>query len=167
MIDCLTVIILLYIFDLFEGPQRIKNFYDKMAPKYKKLNNMVSTEYKGFFNILFISLQMICKVLYLNIIQYLNNSIIKLNNNKYEINYVINGKIYKFITKIKRGPKNVLLIYDENQNDVSDDILPYLGPAEDFHNIEYTPSYFNKNELFFELSCGNVKRYEKDKIIVL
>jgi hypothetical protein len=171
MINLVTVIVLIYVFDLFEGPKIVKNVYNNtIIPKYekcKRLNNMVSTQYKGFFQILYVSTQMICKVLYLNVIQYFNNSVVKLDKNTYEIKYVINGKMYKLISKMKRGPKKVLLVYDENEEDVSDLICQYLGPEENFHNIKYNPKFFNREELVFELSSGDEKKYVKEEEIKL
>lgn len=135
--------------------------------RFKKLNRMVSTNYKGFFKILFISLCIIIKAVWVNIIQYMNNTLIKIDKNTYIVTYVINGNIYKMKVKPKRGPSRVLMVTDENNDDISDSIMPYIGPEQDFHNKIYNSVFFNKKEIVFQMSNGDEKIFKDGQDIVL
>ena len=135
--------------------------------KFRKINKLVSTTYKGFFTIFWISLCMIMKVLWLYIIQYFNSTVTLTGDNKYIISYVIKGKLYKMIIKPNRGPSKVLLVSDENHEDISNLVFPYLGPEENFHNSKFTPRFFSRKELVFELSNGLEKTFNDDQNIIL
>ena len=71
------------------------------------------------------------------------------------------------IVKLNRGPSKVLLVSDEKHEDVSHLILPYLGPEENFHNYVFTPNFFDRKELVFELSNGVEKLFTHNQNIIL
>jgi len=110
---------------------------------------------------------MVAQALWINIIQYLNSTILPIKGGRYKVTYVIKGKTYKMIVKPKRGPRKVLIVSDENQEDVSYLIFPYLGPEENFHGEIYTPKFFEKSELIFELSNGTEKIFRANDEIML
>ena len=135
--------------------------------KWKKLNELVSTKYDGYFTILWVSICMITKALWINILQYLNRSITKIDKKTYELSYVLNGKLYKILINNKTGPRKVILVSDETQTDISYLITPYLGPKEDFHGSDITPKFFNRKELIFELSNGEEKIFKHNDSIII
>jgi len=153
------------LFVRLDGHHIVKNRSVIGWQKFRKINRLVSTNKKGCLKILWISLYMIFQALWMSLNQYLNNSIEPLDGNRYLVSYIIKGNIYKMIVKLKRGPRVVLLVSDETQNDVSDVIFPYLGPDENFHGDNYTPSLFGKEELIFELSNGTEKIFRNDEHI--
>lgn len=103
---------------------------------------------------------MLFKALYISFIQYLNNSVKKLDKNIYEVTYVINGRLYKLIIIPTRGPAPILQISDERGEDMTDKILPYMGPQYNWHGNKYlTPGFFNCRELNFELADGTEYSY--------
>lgn len=57
------------------------------------------------------------------------------------IEYTLNRKTYRFIAFTKRGPSNIAVI-KSGDTDITEEIVPYLGPNEDLHNIRYTPNTF-------------------------
>ena len=71
------------------------------------------------------------------------------------------------IVKCNRGPSKVLLVSDENEKDVSEYIGPYLGPEENFYGYIFTPKFWNKKELIFELSDGSEKIFSENQYIIL
>ena len=89
------------------------------------------------FKILVKTLCIICRMVLIKCLYYLDPRVRKLEKNKFEISYVIGSKLYKFQTKIKRGPATVLQVVDKDYNDITKLIKPYLGPNRDFHNITY------------------------------
>ena len=134
--------------------------------KFRKINKLVATNYKGVCTIFWISLCMILKMFWIYILQYFNNTVI-LQDNKYIITYVIKGKLYKMCVKPQRGPSKVLLVSDENHEDVSHLVLPYIGPEENFHSSLFTPTFFNRKELVFELSNGSEKIFTENQNIII
>ena len=50
---------------------------------------------------------------------------------------------------------------------VSSVVFPYLGPEEDFHGKIYSPKFFKKDELIFELSDGTEKIFLMNDDIIL
>lgn len=110
---------------------------------------------------------MIFGILYVTILQKLNKSIVKIDKNKYEITYVINGKLYKMLVSPTRGPALVLQVSNELQNDITDEIIPFLGPNYNFHGQDFSPNYLNHQLLTFELFNGEEKTFEKKEIIKL
>ena len=139
----------------------------KRSEMIEKINKLVATNYKGFFTIIRISLWMVVQALWISIIQYINSTIIPVKGGKYKVTYVIKGKTYTMIVKPTRGPQKILLVLDENQEDVSHLIFPYLGPEDNFHNKIYTPKFFEREELVFEFSDGSEKVFRVDDDIVL
>lgn len=154
-------------FFYFDGPTIVKKNCQLKLEKWKKLNELVSTKYDGYFTILWVSICMITKVLWINILQYLNSSITKIDKNTYELSYVLNSKLYKILINNKTGPRKVILVSDETQTDVSYLITPYLGPKEDFHGRYMTPEFFNRKELIFELSNGEEKIFKHNDPIII
>jgi len=158
---------IIWTFFHFDGPDIVKNNCQLKLEKWRQLNRLVATEYNGYFTILWISICMITKGIWINILQYCNNSITKINKKTYELTYILNGKLYKIIIENKPGPRKVLLVSDETQTDISHLVTPYLGPKEDFHGNTITPKFFNKKELIFDLSNGKELIFkENDKIVV-
>ena len=123
--------------------------------KWKKLNSLVSYRTNNPLLIYWYSIQLIFQTLWLYILQYTNTSLKQCGKNKYEISYTINGKIYKIISKKQRGPSPILQISNELDVDVTQDILPFLGPGYDWHCNTFTPFDFGYNSLIFEMHNGN------------
>jgi hypothetical protein len=144
--------------------------YDFLNIKYNKwisLNNLVSSQHNSKIMIKIISLQMIFKSLYLSFIQYMNNSIIKIDKNSYELSYIIHGKLYKMIIKPIRGPVPILCVTNENNIDITEQILPYLGPNNDWHGKKYYPDFFGHKRLNIELLDGTKKNFNNSDTITI
>jgi len=133
--------------------------------KWKSVNNMVSTKYKNKMIIIWISMKLILESMYINLLQYLNKSLIKIDKNNYSLTYVINGNLYKHRVRIKRGPRPLLQIIDDNSNDVTEVIIPYLGPEYNWHGNKLTPKVLGYKSLAFELSDGTEKICEESQIL--
>ena len=156
------IFIFLYVLDFHNI--LISRFYIKYNT-WTKLNNMVSIKHKNYIFIIWFSIKLILQALYINLIQYLNKSLIMIDKNTYELTYIINGTTYKNRIKIKKGPKPVLQISDECSEDITDKILPYLGPSYDFNGSKLTPKIFGYKTLTFEMSDGNEKFFDENDII--
>jgi hypothetical protein len=140
----------------------LKNVVVTKYKRWRKLNELVSTTERNNIRIAWISLKMVLHTLYIAFLQYMNNSTVKLDRKTYQVSYVINGKLYVMVVVPKRGPTPVLQISDDDQNDVTEQVLPYMGPQYDWHGTRLTPQFFGHKTLTFELSDGTEHTYEGD-----
>jgi hypothetical protein len=129
--------------------------------KWKRLNRLVSKIETDNIRVIWISLKILLRTLYVAFIQYINNSVRQLDNKTSEITYVINGKMYKMIVIPKRGPNPILQISNDLENDVTDLILPYMGPQYDWHGSIFKPEFFGYKSLTFELGDGTEHTYDE------
>jgi hypothetical protein len=159
--------ILLSIFIYIDGPRIVKNNLQIKYNKFRRLNKLVSTNYKGCFKILYISLCMIITALKISLWQKCNGLVVQsITKSTYNVSYVIKGITYTMIIKPNRGPRKILMVLDETHTDVSDFMFPYIGPSENFNGQIYTPIMLSKNKLIFILDNGTEIVFEKnDKII--
>ena len=139
----------------------IKNVVMKKFKKFRRLNSLVATSETKNFKIIYVSLKLIAKASYISFIQYMNNSVRPIEGGKsYEITYVINRRIYKLIVTPTRGPAPIMQISNDNEQDVTDIVLPYMGPQYDWHYREFAPKFFGYKSLTFELADGSERTYE-------
>ena len=168
MFSALIYIFIVGSFIHLDGCNIIKNTAIVNYNRFRRINNLVSTNYDGFFNIMWISSCMVIEALLVSFIQYMNKTVVQIDGSKnYIVTYVIKGKTYKMLVKPSRGPRKVLLISNNNNKDISYDICPYLGPDECLHGIEYTPNFFNQNEMIFQMSNGEEKIFKNNDKIIL
>jgi len=59
----------------------------------------------------------------------------------------------------------VLQISDQDCNDVTSLVYPWVGPNSDFHKCEYTPEELGYTELTFQLSNGGEKIFQKSEVM--
>jgi hypothetical protein len=74
------------------------------------------------------------------------------------LNYFYNNTVYSIrIMKKKRGPIPfvVISILSEQEN-VTDFILPFMGPALNFHGMRYCPSDFGYQKLSFSIVWNGI-----------
>jgi hypothetical protein len=138
----------------------IKNVVVKKFNKFKEVNLLVSSIKKKKSSIIWVSLKLIFQAIYISFIQYMNSSLRHIDNKTSELTYVINGRIYKMIIIRKRGPSPILQISNNFENDVTEQILPYMGPQYDWHGNTFTPEFFGYSSLTFELGNGTEYTYE-------
>uniref|UniRef100_A0A6C0EQH5 Uncharacterized protein n=1 Tax=viral metagenome TaxID=1070528 RepID=A0A6C0EQH5_9ZZZZ len=134
---------------------------------FRRVNALVETKYKTIGMIVWISIKMIAKMYWINFLQWANNTIHHRDKHTVEISYMHKGRMYTISITPHRGPPSVLLVTDENWEDVSDEVLPFLGAGEDWHGNEFTPSYWGKETLTFEMAMDGSKTFSKDEVIKL
>lgn len=162
-LSCFTCIFTTFF--LFDGYQIITNTIVFQYKRWRQLNELVSYQYKNAFSIFWYSFILISKAFYLSFLQYMNNSIKKIDKNNYEISYLIDGKMYKMIVKPHKGPACILQVIDENNKDITDEIIPYLGPENDWHGRKFSSKDFKKKSLTFELGNGEERTFEEGEIL--
>ena len=150
------------IFIKFETPLKvIKNKYNS----WNRLNKLVSTTHKNYIMIIYFSCKLLLQALYISLIQRFNKSIVQIDKNNYLLTYAINGKLYKYPIKVKRGPPPILQISDENSEDRTKDILCYLGPSYNWHGNSVTPAILGYKSLVFECANGNELVFNEETIL--
>lgn len=155
-------------FVFLEGHLFIKKAVTSKYRKWRELNSLVSTTHQNKHLVVWVSIKILCKMMYINFIQYaISKSIRKLSKNKYELSYVIRGRLYKMIITQYRGPSPVLQVINEAQEDVTDDIIPYMGPQYNWHKSDISPALLGYNTLIFELGNGKEKIYKSTEIMDL
>jgi hypothetical protein len=151
----------------FDGHTIVKEAVVTKYRRFRDLNKLVETRYKTIGMILWVSCCMVAKMYWMNFLHWANNSIEHVDHKTVIVSYVLNGKLYHMVVRPRRGPTSVLLVTDQDSNDVSDTIIPFMGPNQDWHGREFTPSFWQKKSLTFELANGNQKIFaEHEKIEV-
>jgi len=144
-----------------------KNIIRKKWSKWIALNKLMSQRTQNKYLIIWYSLCMIYKIIWLSMVQYLNNTVVCIGKNKHEVSYVINGKLYKFHTSTHRGPVPILQIINNDDIDVTKLVLPYMGPQFKGHGIIPTPHLLGYSSLTFEMSNGESHNYDENDNIKL
>ena len=162
-IFCLFVMWVFYTLDI---PLIVKNELTIKYNKWVRLNSLVSTNQKTKLAIILVSLKLISQAIWINFLQYINKTVKKLAKNKYEITYVVEGKLYKLVVNVTRGPSPVLQVINESNEDITTKIMPYIGPDYNWHNSQFTPEFFNCNNLSFELADGSEYTVNKNRLII-
>ena len=132
----------------------IKETYNRLKKKWTRLTNLVSTTETNQVMIVLVSMKMVFQLVYMQLFQYLNSTVRTVDKNKFEVTYVISSKSYKMLVTTYRGPDLILQISDDTGTDVTDIVLPYMGPNYDWHNQPLDPSFFNTAFLTFEMADG-------------
>ena len=151
-----SVLFLLYKIDTHKIAYSI---CEKKHKSWNRITNLVESKHSSKLIIYTISIKMIIQAMYLSFVQYLNNSVRKLDKNTYEVEYIIGGKTYKMVVVPKKGPNHILHIIDENDDDLKDLILPYYGPKYDWHSNKLIPEFFGRKKLVFHLDDGTEKTF--------
>ena len=150
-----------YIFSRSHACIILKKTLTRHYERWQSLNDLVATTETDQVRIVKISLQMVIQAWYIAFLQYMNTAVRKIDRKTYEVTYVVDGKMYKMLVKPKRGPAPILQVSDDDENDVTDQILPYMGPQYDWHGHKFTPEFFGHKSLTFELMDGSEHTYEE------
>ena len=94
--------------------------------------------------------------------QWLNNTVVLIGKNKYEIRFCIGGKIYKTIVKHRIGPSPILQVVDQDDNDITHVVEPYML----FNTNEISPGDLSYNNITIMYSDGTDVRYNRSDILI-
>ena len=152
---CLAIVVLFSTFFVYlEGHLVVQEAAISRYRRWRNLNRMVASTGSGTRRVVWISLKLICHAFYIGFIQYLNNTVRRLGRNTYEVTYVIRGKTYKMIVEPVKGPAPVVMAMNEMEEDVTDQVAPYLGPRYDWHHERIPLDFFGCKALTLELADG-------------
>ena len=142
---------------------QVKSTYDDI----KNLTSEVGEIHKSTGAIICNTLDVFRKKLWFNFLQRINNSITRVDKNTSILTYTLDGRLYKTVLDHRKGPSLVLLVTDETGEDLTSEVVPFLGPKRDWHRRDFTPKFWNKELLEFELSTGENKEFQNDEVIRL
>ena len=149
---------------LFYYSQIYLVIYNKYK-QYKQINTVMNTVGISkrkvavqFYNIM---KTYIC----LKFFQYINKSVKRIGARSYELTYILDGKLYKLIIDPPLNMNPVIQVSTDEYDDVTDLIIPYMGPHYDWHGYVFCPRFFGHKSLTFELSDGNSLTFHNNEDI--
>jgi hypothetical protein len=83
-----------------------------------------------------------------------------------EITYLDGNSEHKIIAKKRNSSFRISSIHDHEERDITEELKPYLGPNEDFHEIGVTPEILGKEKLKFKLRNGETKEFKSKENII-
>lgn len=135
---------------------------EKNYNKYKKYKQLLSIRYTCITHIWWYGSCLLVNIAWCRFKQTVMSNIKKISRRKWVLSYTINGELYKIIIHKKSGPFPIILAIDEDGNDITDMVIPYVGANNDFHRCHITPKYFNKKEITFETADGESIRFKEN-----
>ena len=105
-----------------------------------------------------------CTNIWLKIEQKMTKSCTKINNNKYCVQFIIEGKLYKIFVKPIRGPPLSFVIRDDLNNDITNTFESYIRGLKCVRN-RITPLDMGYNKIVYDYTDSIVLSIEKDEII--
>ncbi len=98
----------------------------------------------------------------------MSSSVELVSNGVGMIRYTFRGKAYKLFIPLRRGPSRIRSVRNENFENVTDDILSYMGPSNNFvTTVCVTPVLMGYKELHFTLVNGGEKSFFGEEPIKL
>lgn len=108
------------------------------------------------------------KVLVFNHIhQKLYKTVKQVSKTVYTVTFSIRSQTYIFPVSVIREPSPVLQVINDKSEDITDEILQYMGPAYNWFGHEYSPAFFNYEEMTFELANSQSVTFYKNEILKL
>ena len=136
-----------------------------MRKQWKKMTDLVSTTETNRFRVYIKSIQMVTQLTINNLFDiFYQKNTRKIGRNLYEVSYNIESNNYKMLIEPLKGPAPVLQISNNLNEDITTDVLSYMGPQYDWHSLSHInnkrfnpANFFNCDYLLFELSDGNTE----------
>lgn len=139
----------------------LQGFYQLFRMHYRRTHNVKQSLVK--------TIQTISWIVYLLLYQRMKHNVRLVGKGEYEIDYVLHEELYHFRVHGPRGPytKKVLQVINEDDEDITEDIRPFLGPLEDFHGQTFTPSRLGYRQLTLNLYNGDTIEFKAEDPILI
>jgi hypothetical protein len=86
-------------------------------------------------------------------------------SNGIKIKYHYKGSTYYYVMKKKRGLRPVSEITNEFGKNITDEVVPFLGPNMDCHNTILFPGDFRYEKMIIRLVDGTYKEFNQHEQI--
>lgn len=139
-----------------------KKFYGKFTDLY---NFVGSQNYTGIERYL-VSMELLLKMGYLAMVQYMNKTITKIDENTYELTYMLEGKLYIHKITVNRNPTNFFKAIDPNTNEnITSIINMYAGPDKTFINKTICPQYLGHKSILMSYITSSDKLFQENEML--
>ena len=161
-------ILFIFILSFYYFSPHIKSGYRYISDKYnqsRKFKEVIAKDKSDIYmiGIMFSTIITVGYIMFISYIQtFITSFCIKeISKNTYELELFVKNKLLKFRVKIPRGPSQILQILDNNNNDITKEIEPYLNTnIVDIHLED-----INKEEIQILFGNGDFKNIKKDNIL--
>lgn len=141
--------------DIFDNSKQIiKNSYSKCL-KLKNIKSQFNISIS--LNLIKITISLLLQALWYYILQKINNNVVKITKNHYQVTFAIGGKVYKAIVEHNSSPSSVLQVIDSHSNDITDAIEPFLF----FRKEDVTPALLGFDDITVIDITGETKEIKK------
>ena len=139
-----------------------KDYLTQKANEVRQMYNyLYLVNHEDHFKTIYHIAQSIYEFVRIYLTQYVFHNSKRVGKNIYEIEYTINCKSYRFLVKYKQGPSKYKSFMKDESTDVSERVMPFLGPNDNFHGISYTPQDLGFESLIVHYMDGNVRTFQK------
>lgn len=98
--------------------------------------------------------------------RFSHKNVIRVAKNTYNVSFAIGSNLYTIQIKCKGGPSNVIQIIDENDNDITDIISPFINFSENTEIIIPTLESLGYKSATYNMATGDeLERIGSDSII--
>lgn len=149
-----------------EGYSALYEWVKYKYSRFRSLNSLVSTKYKGIVSILFYSIVILLKAFWYGILNFFDNRLEKLDKHKNVLNFSHNGRIFSILFYNKRLPDDVIQVIDENSIDVTDRVLPFIRFQEQVLRITPELLGYKNLQVITTIHEEPLNFNEKDTIII-
>lgn len=133
----------------------LKNYTNKQYEKWNRLKLLVSTTETNTFRIYYVSLKMVFSVVYSDLLNKItNNNAIIVGRHVYQVDYTLNSRSYSMMVTPTRGPNPISNIINQNGENITDQILPFMGPKYDWHGHVPKASLFGHTKIIIQNHDG-------------
>lgn len=108
-----------------------------------------STIFRNRYSSMINNIRILAKSKYQQLIPKYTAKIMKFGNTHFEVRYTIGGREFRMIATPPRGPQSYYEIRNQDDDDVTDIVEKYIGPAGDWHGSQLTPAFFGYTKLTF------------------
>ena len=92
-------------------------------------------------------------------------------DNVYSVSFYLNGETYKIPVVVPRfsfdKKQPPLMVLNKNEDDVTQNILKYMGPNCDFYGMTLKPKHLNEKYLNFMMEDGSEMNLLENDLMVL
>ena len=92
-------------------------------------------------------------------------------DNVYTVSFYLNGEKYKIPVVVPRFSFNKkqppLMVLNKSEDDITQNILKYMGPNYDFYGMTLKPKHLNENSLNFMIEDGSEMTFLENDLMVL
>lgn len=130
------------------------------------LNTTPSIRKMGWLEKQYTRLRVLLLYIGVTVYQKWNHMLVPDGKGQYELRYILNDRLYKIKIRAHRGPRTVVTVEDGWGVDVTDMVIPYMGPNEDYHGQRITPKQLGYDALTITRRNGEIRSYEADDVLV-